>query len=727
MNDIPGFLRRPNMARRRTIDSSTEPYRPLLASWMIDLVLSFGWHRKGSPHEIAKVLQDAGFIDLTGLTLPMRLDLDGDPEVDRSKVRKMSDSKVARLLEKRLKELRNCAFTVQLPLLHNINLLGKLLSLNDAEKAVLAFVVSLNAFTIFKDPLSNLADDVSNQQLISIIASISGHSPADIRSALGNDAPLVSTGIVQIETDSCDIRSKICLIDRLAHILLTPDADEKALLDRFLKRASPATLDLKAFPHLTRDIETLLPYVQNTIRQRESGANILFYGPPGTGKTEMVKAIAATLGIDLFEISFSDTDGDPIKGAARLCAYNLCQKLVANMPNALLLFDEIEDVFPRHELFAFLFGGSQQETEKGGGKAWINRTLECNPTPAIWITNDSNIDPAYLRRFDYSVSFPIPPQAVRLAISQHHFGQFAPSAQWLARIAANDQASPAQLERAARVARIASAGDTRLALTLVEQTLDRSATLLDQKRTPSRNVLHTGYDLDFINIGTNIVKMLAGLKVRPSGTFCFYGPAGTGKSELGRYLADEIGKPVLFRRASDILSMWVGEAEKNIARMFAQARQQDAVLILDEADSFLADRRDAHASWEVTQVNELLTQMEAFDGVFICTTNLMQKLDQASLRRFAFKVKFDYLTSMQRWLMFRHEFTRLGGDLTTAAIWENSVRSLDRLTPGDFAVAARQHELWGTSPTAEDLYEQLRRECVAKGAPERGIGFTACR
>ena len=64
---------------------------------------------------------------------------------------------------------------------------------------------------------------------------------------------------------------------------------------------------------------------------------------------------------------------------------------------------------------------------------------------------------------------------------------------------------------------------------------------------------------------------------------------------------------------------------------------RSAVLILDEAASFLADRRDARANWEITQVNELLTQMEAHNGVFICTTNLMERLDPASLRRFVFR------------------------------------------------------------------------------------------
>jgi SpoVK/Ycf46/Vps4 family AAA+-type ATPase len=257
---------------------------------------------------------------------------------------------------------------------------------------------------------------------------------------------------------------------------------------------------------------------------------------------------------------------------------------------------------------------------------------------------------------------------------------------------------------------------------MVEQVLDRSANLLGQRRTPTRNVVRTGYSLEWLNTDLSITNLIDGVRKRPKGTFCFYGAAGTGKSELARYMADQIGKPLIIKRASDILSKWVGESEKNIAAMFTEAREQDAVLVLDEADSFLSDRRDAQRSWELTQVNELLTQMEAFEGIFVCTTNLMSKLDQASLRRFAFKVRFDPLKPDQRVAMFRQELSRLGGG-DNMAEWETQVRRLEQLTPGDFAVAARQFELWDETATAVRLYEVLKKECEAKGAIPKKIGF----
>jgi SpoVK/Ycf46/Vps4 family AAA+-type ATPase len=382
--------------------------------------------------------------------------------------------------------------------------------------------------------------------------------------------------------------------------LLTQQHDNmEALISRFLKRASAPNLQLKNFPHLVQDSHTLKTYLTNALQTRAQGTNILLYGIPGTGKTEFIKALANELGADLYEISYSDEEGCPITGTERLQAYNLCQRILVQKENAVLMFDEIEDVFSGQSGLRALFGIQAESSEEEVSKAWINRTLERNRTPAIWITNNANLDKAYLRRFDYSIQFSVPPLKVRMDISRHHLGQFNPTEAWLAKIASNEQTTPAQYERAAKVAMLSSEGDDERAQMLVEQTLERSATLLGQKLTPSRNTLHTGYDLRFANTSLSMTDIISGLKKRRDSSFCFCGPSGTGKSELARYIADEIERPFILRRASDILSKWLGESEHNIANMFAEARQQDAVLILDEADSFLADRRDASQSWEV--------------------------------------------------------------------------------------------------------------------------------
>jgi SpoVK/Ycf46/Vps4 family AAA+-type ATPase len=135
------------------------------------------------------------------------------------------------------------------------------------------------------------------------------------------------------------------------------------------------------------------------------------------------------------------------------------------------------------------------------------------------------------------------------------------------------------------------------------------------------------------------------------------------------------------------------------------------MLIFDEADSLLHDRREAARSWEVSQVNEMLTWMESHPLPFVCTTNLMDRLDQASLRRFTFKLRFDTLDREQAKLAFAHFF----GILAPRALPEG-------LTPGDFATVRRKRDVCG-SASLDLLVEWLEQEVEAKGLRPRGIGF----
>jgi transitional endoplasmic reticulum ATPase len=681
-----------------------------------------GWYKCGHRGLYSAFLEDEDVVSVTGFRLEIDPDDDKIIWADGKRI-KLTDSAISRLLKRHLENLRVKSVDDGLSFFANIELLGNILELNAVEKAIMSFATALDIFPYYKSIIASRTEKTSTRKLAQIIAHLTGHSEEDVRAGLREDGSLIAGGIIHLDDAICDLEEKIAVFRGISYLLLQHHENEDALIGKLLKRTSPPSLGLENFPHLTSDINAINSYLSKAINSNEPGTNILFYGAPGTGKTELVKAIAAKLNADLYEVDFADEEGKQVSGEDRLRAYYLCQKLLSGKHNSLLMFDEIEDVFPSQGGFLAMFGLAKKGSEAKSGKAWINRTLERNITPAIWLTNDPDIDPAYLRRFDYSTRFPVPPQQVRMSIARHHLGQFNPTEEWLARIANNEQMTPAQYESAAKVARVSSGSDMELALTLVEQTLDRSATLLGQKRTPARNILHTGYDLRFTNASIDVEKIIAGLKSKPRGTFCFYGPAGTGKSEYARHITDAIGKPLLVRRASDILSMWVGVAEKNIAQMFAEARQQEAVLVLDEADSFLADRRDAQRSWEVTQVNELLTQMEAFEGIFVCTTNLMEKLDQASLRRFAFKVKFDFLNPDQRWKMFLNELVRLGGNSEFDTNWESQVRGLDKLTPGDFSVAARQFDVMDIQVTPGELFRLLQEECNVKGSPTGKIGF----
>jgi hypothetical protein len=141
-------------------------------------------------------------------------------------------------------------------------------------------------------------------------------------------------------------------------------------------------------------------------------------------------------------------------------------------------------------------------------------------------------------------------------------------------------------------------------------------------------------------------------------TTLFFGAPGTGKTECVLQFAKKSKRNVIHVDISETKSMWYGQSEKLIKRIFSQYKEQyqeqekAPILLLNEADAVLGKRKQggnsSTASTENAMQNILLEEMEKFEGILIATTNLAANLDTAFDRRFLFKVKFETPTADQR-------------------------------------------------------------------------------
>ena len=693
--------------RRRTRANSRWPrtarYEDGIARWILRVMV-----RGGAVHEYVTaqgelVGEGARLLHGLGIALPPR------EQTQRA-------ARVLALLRARLRELEARTLAPSLAA-DNARLLGGLLRLNAVERDVLAFAIALEIENALRECFGELRGR-TYRSVCRHLALALGRRTSDVERALRADGPLRALPLLDLQRADMSSEQPLELSSALETALMRPLAGEHDLLRHFLTRAGAPDLALADYPHLAADVELLLRYLRSALLRRKRGVNVLLHGPPGTGKTQLARAIACALDAELYEVNLEDSDQDAHEGSARLAEYALGQRFLRGRRNTLLLLDEIEDVFPRP-------GASSWRASATLTKAWTNRLLEQNATPAFWVSNAiDQMDRAYVRRYDFVLEVAQPPRAVRRKVLERHLSGLRVRAEYLDRLADLDELSPAHVQRAAAVVRLLRPRDGVRAESDLERVVANNLRAFGGRpgrRGSAREDLR--YDLALLSVDTDVAALCAGIRRRRRGALCFYGPPGSGKTELARYLARAAELPLLERRASDLLGKYVGESEKNIARMFEQAERDGALLLLDEGDGFLADRGSAQHSWELTQVNELLVQMERFNGVFVCCTNLVDRLDRAALRRFALKVGFGYLSAQSARVLL----DRVLASLHALPASEDELGELDRLrvlTPGDFAAFARSARLLGDTPDTRAALRALTQACTEKRVRGgRALGF----
>ncbi|NMG31763.1 AAA family ATPase [Aromatoleum evansii] len=594
----------------------------------------------------------------------------------------------------------------------SIEVLAQCAELDVIECSLVDFVEKKDSVKGFRDFLRETGYE-SFRDHYGCLSVALGVSVKEIQHRLHRRAALSRLQLVKKGGRRCDLEDFLCAENLLDDLLALEPSTPEELLTAITEPCPPAEWTLADFPHLERDSRRMTTVLHNAAHSHCVGINALFYGPPGTGKTQFAYAVASVAGLTPYQVKTADDDGDGLSRSGRLGAYQLTQRLLRGRTDCVIVFDEVEDVFATSEnALLALFGGTPRA---GNEKGWMNRALEDNPIPAIWITNDADsMDRAFLRRFLLPVAFTNPPRRVRRQMVERHLGDGLVPASVLDELAADSLLVPAQFGAARRLLELQPAMPPEL---VARESVSASRRLMTGSASPRHRNSATAFDAAFLNVAGGIapVRLADALARRGRGTLCFFGPPGTGKTEFAHVLADALDRELVVRASSDLVSPYVGQTEQNIARLFAEIDAERAILFLDEVDGLLRDRRQAKHSWEATQVNELLLRVEQFDGIFIAATNLLEQIDSAALRRFDFKLQFKPLTLAQRAAFFAREAL---GDVAHAKALApallRKLESLEELTPGDFANVVKQRDLLGEPMTEEDFLRRLILECRYK-------------
>jgi len=448
--------------------------------------------------------------------------------------------------------------------------------------------------------------------------------------------------------------------------------------------------------------------------------HILLYGPPGTGKTSLVRGIIQELRLDGLEVMGLD-DGT-LK--SRRSAIEACWNMASGIDGRILVVDEADHIL----------GTAQSWFSRGeaSDKAWINDLLERPGVRCIWIVNETDyIDPAVQRRFDFSLNVTSPSARCRKDMLtrilrryriKRHF-----DAVLIHEITRDYPVSPAVLASAAHAASLTSY-DGSLCRSVFRRALNAKVELSAGKRIqhPRRKVelLRDGLNMDMTlaelemmicNYDKRLRNKESANRIGPF-NILFHGMPGSGKSLTARYLADIVDRPVHHKKASDLLDPYVGMTEKNISEAFTLARRDEAVLVIDEIDSLLSCRERAQRAWEVTKVNEMLTQMEQPGTILIGTTNRFTDIDTAAVRRFFVSVRYDALKPEQVVSVAKSVWKQdCVGTLNTAQL--DQLRDLTGVTVADI-VRVKEHLTLiesghlDFSTMADELAKSLRSRSV---------------
>ena len=447
---------------------------------------------------------------------------------------------------------------------------------------------------------------------------------------------------------------------RLSPMMLRRICALESFPDYNVHAVDPTVLNRIVLPDVLR--EKLDTWVDN-YRAQPSRQVVLISGPAGSGKTVMAHALASAIGLTLIEIPIAE---DFLRAARResrwftaailLVAaqdkqpdWRAIHQLATGLPYP--VFVEIPPTLKAEALSAaqgmVTAIDLQMPTIGDRARIWeasVGNDVRFASTDWLRLADRFPVSPKQLRSFVALAHGPESADAIEVEFRQHLAGPMSALAERLPLTASMDELVVP--ERVRKELRLAVAWINRRQKVLTEWKLG-------EKITAGRGL-----------------------------TALFHGPPGTGKTMMAQVLARELRVELFRVDLSQVMSKYIGETERNLARLFDAAQDSGAMLFFDEGDALFGKRsevKDAHDRYANVEIGYLLQRMEQHDGVTVVATNRLRDLDEAFVRRFHF------ITELQ-----------MPDEIARERIWRDLLPKEATIDPKlDIAAFARRFELSG--------------------------------
>ncbi|MEI8092605.1 MAG: AAA family ATPase [Spirochaetales bacterium] len=500
-----------------------------------------------------------------------------------------------------------------------------------------------------------------------------------------------------------------------ADFLRTGDHDR--LLEKIAKQDSGEVYPVDSFPIRADEKECL-----ELLLKSGRAVNILFWGQPGSGKTSLARSVVRATGKVPYGLHLPVDASNAT--TERMSALKMAPFRLSPQTDVLIV-DEAEPLL------------DVDSGRRSQGKAWINRWLDSSVLQVIWIVNNlEDLHEAVRRRMDFNLGFEGMSERQRLGAWKALTADLVSSGRLevpvIERLAREYSVNTNAIKKSVAVLGTAGAvQESKKNERLLRVLLERHQEILS-KGAPGGTVkqLSSVYDLSLVGCDHDLKEVGDTLaefqrqRERPDfegrwNALCS-GKPGTGKTEWVKSICSDLGMRLTYVSGGDVISPFVGMTERRIAQMFRTAQDEGSVLFLDEADSLLRSREGAKNPWEITQVNEFLTRMDNFSGVFFCATNSLETLDPALMRRFTWKLTFRPPEAEARVRLVSARFP----GLVFSEAQQARIHRLEGLTPGDVQIVWDRNR-YSPASTALSVVEALASEVSARsGQSSTGrIGF----